>query len=494
MADLTFEQLQNRLCELAPLLTVRTIEPERRTVVVVHSLSLEIPEHLAPVLPAYEERFLCLVLVLLRQPQTHVIYVTSQPILPRLVDYWLRLVPRIDAEAVRRRLEVVSVVDPRPNPLTGKLLEHPRLLERIRSLIVAPERSLIIPFNVSPLERELAVALGLPVYGPSPELAWAGTKSGGRRIFAEEGVPHPLGIEDVSTLDDVVRAAASIVRRHPECRQVMVKVNDGVSGLGNGLITLGPSGEASARAIALEDHQLSGEEFYEHLAERGGVVEERISGAGFCSPSAQLRVVPNGTVEVLSTHDQILGGPHGQVYLGCRLPADPAYAAVIGREARKVGERLSREGVIGRFSVDFVAVRSNGRWDPYAVEINLRNGGTSHPVFTLQALTDGEYEEHTGRFVAGDGRPKHYVATDDLESPAYRALTPDDALEIAAAEHIGWDDERQTGVTLHMVSAIAVAGRIGLTAIGDSPAEADALYRNVKDVLDAETRPAVAGP
>jgi hypothetical protein len=487
VTELTFDHLQARLCDLAPKLTVRSLEPEERTIVVVHSLSLEIPDHITPVLPAYEERFLCLVLVLLRQPGTRVVYVTSQPILPRLVDYWLRLVPRVDADDVRSRLSVVSVVDPRPRPLTAKLLDHPRLLERIRSAIVAPERSLIIPFNVSPLERELAVRLGLPVYGPSPELAWAGTKSGGRRIFAQEGVPHPIGIEDVASIDDVVHAIEEVRRQRPGCRQVMVKVNDGVSGLGNGLVTVGPSGEASANAIALEDPDLSAAEFYGFLADRGGIVEERISGAGFCSPSAQLRVLPNGTVEVLSTHDQILGGPHGQTYMGCRLPANPAYATAIGREARKVGERLAREGMIGRFAVDFVAVQSNGAWDPYAVEINLRNGGTTHPVLTLQALTDGEYDEQTGVFVAADGREKHYVATDDLESEAYRTLTPDDALDIAEAEHIGWDDERQTGVALHMVSAIAVAGRIGLTAIGDSPQEADALYGRVKSVFDAET-------
>ena len=135
--------------------------------------------HIAPVLPAYEERFLCLVLILLRQPRTHVVYVTSQPILPRLVDYWLRLVPRVEAEDLRRRLEVVSVGDPRPKPLTAKLLDHPRLLERIKARIVGHERSLIIPFNVSPLERELAVRLGIPVYGPSPELAWAGRRAAG---------------------------------------------------------------------------------------------------------------------------------------------------------------------------------------------------------------------------------------------------------------------------------------------------------------------------
>jgi hypothetical protein len=36
-----------------------------------------------------------------------------------------------------------------------------------------------------------------------------------------------------------------------------------------------------------------------------------------------------------------------------------------------------------------------------------------------------------------------------------------------------------------MVSALAVAGRIGLTAIGDSPAEAGELYRRVERLLDA---------
>jgi hypothetical protein len=35
-----------------------------------------------------------------------------------------------------------------------------------------------------------------------------------------------------------------------------------------------------------------------------------------------------------------------------------------------------------------------------------------------------------------------------------------------------------------MVSALAVAGRIGLTAIGDTPAEAAALYRELKQTLD----------
>ena len=133
------------------------------------------------------------------------------------------------------------------------------------------------------------------------------------------------------------------------------------------------------------------------LQERKGVVEERIMGEEFRSPSVQLRVTPLGKVELLSTHDQLLGGPTGQSYLGCVFPADTAYAPLITREAAKVGKRLAKEGVIGRFALDFVVVRAkDGTWEPYAIEINLRKGGTTHPFLTLQFLTDGTYDTETG--------------------------------------------------------------------------------------------------
>ena len=348
----------------------------------MNSISLPVPSWVAPLLPAYEERFLCLVLALLRQPGTRVVYVTSQPIHPRLIDYWFRLVPRLDRDEARRRGTFISLSDSSLRPLTAKMLERPRLLERIRQTIVAPERSLILPFVVTDLERRLAVELGIPVYGPDPELARFGTKTGGRRLFADVGVPVPVGFEGLTSLGDVVEAIDEIRTRRPSCRQVIVKLDDSVSGLGNGIVTIGDGGEAPARAIALEDTSLSGDDFYDLVGERGAIVEERIAGEDFRSPSVQLRVRPDGEVEVLSTHDQILGGPSEQMYVGCRLPADPEYAVTIAAHGRVVAERLRDEGVIGRFALDFVTVRENGSWSPYAVEINLRNGGTSYPLFT----------------------------------------------------------------------------------------------------------------
>ena len=78
--------------------------------------------------------------------------------------------------------------------------------------------------------------------------------------------------------------------------------------------------------------------------------------------------------------------------------------------------------MLGRFAVDFVVVRGDdGAWTPYAIELNLRKGGTTHPFLTLQFLTDGRYDPAHGAVPhARRGHEKHLVATDHLESPALR--------------------------------------------------------------------------
>jgi hypothetical protein len=229
------------------------------------------------------------------------------------------------------------------------------------------------------------------------------------------------------------------------------------------------------------------------LAERGGIVEELISGVELRSPSVQLRVTPLGEVELLSTHDQLLGGPSGQSYLGCRFPADFSYARAISADAATIGRRLAREGVLGRFAIDFVVVRDReGAWAQYAIELNLRKGGTTHPFLTLQFLTDGRYDAATALFVTPDGREKHLVATDHLEDPMLRGLRHDDLFDIVARHGLHFDQARQAGVVFHMISCLSEHGRVGLTAVGDTPAQADATYRRDERILLEEARSALA--
>ena len=227
------------------------------------------------------------------------------------------------------------------------------------------------------------------------------------------------------------------------------------------------------------------------FAEGAGIVEERIVGEELRSPSVQLRVLPGGDVELLSTHDQLLGGASGQKYLGCTFPAAPEYARAISAHARTIGERLARDGALGRFAVDFVVVRDTaGSWTPYAIELNLRKGGTTHPFLTLQFLTDGRYDASTGLFMTRLGREKHLVATDHLESPELRALSIGDLFDAVAAHGLHYDHSRREGIVFHMISSITEHGRVGMTAVGDTPERAMELYEGARRVLLDEARAA----
>jgi hypothetical protein len=64
----------------------------------------------------------------------------------------------------------VSTREASPRPLASKLLERPRLLRRVAGLV--PDRELyhLIPFMTTPLERDVALALDIPLYGSDPRL------------------------------------------------------------------------------------------------------------------------------------------------------------------------------------------------------------------------------------------------------------------------------------------------------------------------------------
>src|SRR5437899_9564632 len=197
-----FDQLQKKLVPLWK--SIERFNQDPQTIVVVPSMSIDAIGSGA-VMQAYEERFLFL-LLLLRQPRARLIYVTSQTILPSIIDYYLDLLPGVIPSHARPRLFLLSPLDASVRPLTEKLLERPRLIERIRSLISDPDRAHLIPYNTTNREKELALRLGIPMYGADPIFFPLGTKSGCRKIFMEEDVPHPLGHENLASADDVIEA------------------------------------------------------------------------------------------------------------------------------------------------------------------------------------------------------------------------------------------------------------------------------------------------
>jgi hypothetical protein len=493
-----FDRLQKKLVEMWQAIgsTLEESEPVERTVVVVPSLSVRV-EVPTTALQAYEERMLFM-LFLLRKPSIRMIYVTSQTIQPMIIDYYLEMLPGLVSSNARKRLHLVSTEDGSSIPLSRKLLDRPHLIEHIHSLIPDIDQAHMVPFNTTDLERELAIKLDIPMYAADPRYFAFGTKSGCRQIFAQVGIRHPLGFENLYSMQDVATSIVKMRAERPSLVKVVVKLNEGVSGIGNAMVDLadlpapGADDELAAiegrlQKMQFESADFSLQKYVEQLEHSGGIVEEFISGLEVLSPSAQLRVSPLREVEMLSTHDQMLGGPSGQSYLGAIFPADPAYSWKIMRDAVKVGERFAEEGIVGRFALDFVVVKKeDGDWDSYAIEVNLRKGGTTAPFLILQYLTDGLYDAELGVFYTARGDLKYYVASDHLENPAYRVFTTERLFDIVSDNHLHYNHADQTGVVMHLITGVAELGRVGVTAIANSPGEASALYHRFNDLLDRE--------
>ncbi len=490
-----FEKIQQGLCRQFELLFPDKLAP--KTIVVIPSLTLD-QEVLAKIDGAlyYEERLLCL-LMLLRMPRTRVVYVSSMPIDPVIVDYYLHLLPGITGYHARERLTLLSCYDGTPVSLTWKMLQRPRLLERIKQSIPDGHAAHIACFNTTSLERTLAVQLGIPVYGCDPSFLYYGTKSGSRKIFLEAGAAMPPGAENLHSYEDIVHAVAALKDMYPWLRKAIIKLNDGFSGDGNAVLDY-PDHISSRGLFDWIHHHLDKKiipvakdlsiaTFLEKFQQMGGIVEAFVEGETKTSPSVQCRINPLGEIDIISTHDQVLGGDSGQIFMGAMFPCDASYSNELINIAREIAIVLRSRGVLGRFSIDFVSVKETAGWKHYAIEINLRKGGTTHPFLMLQFLTDGCYQENSGLFETPGHQSLYYYASDNIQRDAYKGLTPQDLVDIAMLHGLHFDGASQKGVMFHMIGALSEFGKMGMVCIGESREEAFSLYTRTIAVLDAET-------
>ncbi|MFZ1397931.1 MAG: peptide ligase PGM1-related protein [Candidatus Promineifilaceae bacterium] len=496
LVDLTVEQkfakIQRRMATLYEHVFPNPQAP--RTVIVIPSLTMDASElEKISGIHYYEERLLCL-LMLLQLPRTNLIFVTSQPIHDAIIDYYLHLLPGIPGHHARRRLTLLSCHDGSSVPLTEKILQRPRLLARIRAAIPDAEAAHITCFNTTPLEQKLAVALNAPLYACDPALTSWGTKSNGRKVFQMAGVPAPSGFENLRDEPDIIQALTQLKEAQPALRKAVVKLNDGFSGEGNAVFSYdgcGTNGNLRSwiaaelpKRLRFEAANETWPSFRQKFSQMAGIVEAWIDGEDKRSPSVQCRINPLGQTEVISTHDQVLGGPSGQIFLGCTFPADAEYRLEIQEAGRQIGDILRQQGVIGRFAVDFISVREADGWHHYAIEINLRKGGTTHPFLMLQFLTNGIYDVGEGQYYTPLAQPRYYYASDNVQSNAYLGLTPDDLVDLAVLNGLHFNGATQQGVVFHLMGALSEFGKFGTVCIGDSPERAKKLYQKTINTLE----------
>ncbi|HJR45334.1 MAG TPA: peptide ligase PGM1-related protein [Actinomycetota bacterium] len=454
-------------------------ELDEGTIVVLPSISFP-PEELRKIVAIqhYEERLLCL-LLLLRNPRLRMLFVSSMRVPEPVVDYYLAHLE--DPRDAADRLFVLSLNDPSPRALTEKVLDDPYAPKRIAELGAATHQSYILPFNVSELEVRLSEVTGVPLYGPPLDRVPLGSKSGSRRVAQRAGVPILPGAEDVFDLVTLQRELERLRDEHPDATAAVIKLNDGFSGQGNSVVRLDALGATPPETPTVFCAAEESWETYGPKVEQGGaVVELLMRDPRPASPSVQMRILPDGNHEIVSTHDQLLGGPDDQVYLGCRFPADDSYRDLIQGHAHNIAKVLAAEGVIGSFAMDFVVTLDR---EAYLSEINLRMGGTTHPFLMARFASGGRYDEVTGELMTDRG-PRVYVATDNLKSERYVGIDPIEVIAALKSEGLAFHRRNQTGILVHLLGALRGYGKVGATCIGESSIEADGLYAAFVGLLD----------
>jgi len=456
-----------------------------------HTMPPRLLLHNASQLPALEHRALLDGLQVAHSTGVEVIVVTSAAPPEAVLTYYARLACPNSPEQARRRISCMVVPDDGARGIAAKLLDRPDLLTVLRERI-AGRPAVIEPWNVTPDEVAVALALDTPINGGPSELWPLGFKSASRRLFRQAEVPVPVGVEEVHDSAEVAAAITAMRHDRPLLDRVVVKLDNSGAGEGNWVTTTRdePGRELTTVELTAHIETHAPAWFLTDLA-AGGVVEELVTGQDLASPSGQAEIRPGGQVVVLATHEQVLGGASGQVFTGSRFPADSAYAAALAQHTAAVAHRLADQGALGWVTVDFVAHRDTHGWELVAVDLNLRKGGTTHSYAALRHLVPGSYDATRQRWVADtDGSPRYYHSSDAAGGPGWIGMDPADAVRAVTSSGLSFEGTRGSGVVLHMFPALRGNGTIGVTAIGRSASEADELFDAVPAVIDARVRTA----
>lgn len=443
----------------------------------------------------------------------HLLYVTAPAMIEadQQVDYYLSLLPgdpaRRHADA-RARVHIVTLDDTSSRWLSEKILdtgnpEAARVRAAIHAFAQHEKRHggevVLKYFEPSQPLEELARALGVPGDQSHSSYIPLGTKDAGRHLMRSAGLDLPAGSALCHTTTALAEETARLVRQGH--RKFVLKLNSTAygGGLGNALLDLSNlggrvphaadnNGSGLTRLVltrlphaALVDPKISWEQFTEMIEQSGAIAEELVEADEVLSPSFQGRITDRGTVEVVSTHDQILSAS-GQTFTGCSFPADAEYRQTITDHGVRVGLALLERGVdSGDYGVDFLVTRSPGGSRILGCELNLRATGTKH-AFTMVTGLLGVSPTQDGRLLV-DGAERVYEASDGIMNARYRGLLPTQLIRAVTESPLRYDHTRKTGVVLHMMSAVVTYGKFGAVCVGQDRAEARRMMRELRELI-----------
>ena len=323
---------------------------------------------------AYEERLLCL-LLMLRDPDLRVVYVTSSPVRRAIVEYYLSLLgpelrrrrPRTaDAAHRRRRVRAPAVREAARAPaparpasagrsatraLPPRPLRHDRARARPRRRARHPG---LRRRSRARLPRDQERRRASCSRAPASRTRWASSTSPARRRAIE-------AIARLRAARPELAAGGGQARR----RRLRRGQRDRRARAGCPRPARATSGSASAErfdAMPLEAPGVPRRRVY--LRARWRAAASSRSGSSGRSCAARASSSSSRPAATRGSSRRTIRSSSGQRYLGCRFPAEPAYArADHARSRGGSAQLLAAAGRRGRAGIDFVVARdADGGW------------------------------------------------------------------------------------------------------------------------------------
>lgn len=483
-----FARLQRRLKSKPYLTALDSDKPRSWLVLPTPLIASPLADALASQSLAVEQALFALAALL--QPHTHVTLVLPEQLEPAVLNYHLTLLfPDIDKRRLATKRLHMVITGTVQSTVTQRLLNSKRLRDAILKTIPKKQSAVLLCTQVTTEEQRLAFALQTPIFGLDPTLSYLGTKSGSRALFRTAEVPLPFGREHIRSFEQLISALQAIHKHDRTVKYALLKLDHSFGGSGHASIALQklPRSQSALEAYVRSNLRttnvlLTPEQFLQRLFDEGGVVEEWLETKGMQSPSVQLVILPDRTVEILAVHEQRFDKQQYHRYVGADFPARTSLRPLALKHARKIGATLAKQGAIGYFGIDFIALRNTKRWSVYVVELNTRVTSTILPHQFAQAVTHATVQPDST--LKRNTRSIYYVVDEQFSLPADLFSEPAQYLQFLQEAGLQFDHRSHSGIMVHRMQGLAEQSKVGLLAIGKSNQSADEQLVILKRALE----------
>ena len=336
------------------------------------------------------------------------------------------------------------------------------------------------------------------------------TRGGAKRAFISADVSVPVGAHDIYDEEDFVIALTKLIASNLDVGRWMFRIDADYNNVGcayfdvshlrcvrdlrkereqlylihKGDVTVWhhPDVQLLARAKVLKDlrgalHQrgvccgkevfLTFKQFLAHFMRVGGVIEaEPVGVVG--RPSVNMMITPHGEVRVQSCVDLLVDDE--STVIGSSYPMKSVPLKALEGAGLAVSRELAERGMIGYYSINFVAYRVRGEDGQKG---GLRMVGMAiEPQLTVAASTYKFVKYVCGEAALGRGvkLSRSYGAIDSMYNPSLGSVQYGSFFKLCRMQAVSFDLESLSGLMFLLFDTLS-AGVLGMVAVGGTVAE-----------------------